>query len=128
MLAHSRRDGCSGSSQPGSLYYPDSLPFASFDLSQFQGAWENVTHLAPIVRTRIVDTKVVIGDIAAEYDHVFSQVICNGQVPWTEYSNLDQCLQAERGNEMGLGEPLMRLGIVGNTEVQEQEISPPRQS
>lgn len=93
------------------------------DLSRFRRAWENVTRLVPIIRTRIVDTKVAITDIAVDYDHAFFQVIVSGNVPWTEYSDLDKCLQAERGNGMGLGEPLMRLGIVGKTSSQEQQSS-----
>jgi amino acid adenylation domain-containing protein len=93
------------------------------DLSRFQRAWENVTRAAPIIRTRIVDTKMALGDVAVDYDHVFSQVIFSGQVPWTEYSDLDECLKSERGNGMGLGEPLMRLGIVGKAKSQEQQRS-----
>ncbi|KAJ5157219.1 uncharacterized protein N7482_008319 [Penicillium canariense] len=91
------------------------------DLFRFQRSWEKVTQSVPIVRTRIVDTKMAIGDIAADYDHAFSQVIVSGDVPWTEYSDLDKCLQAERGNGMGLGEPLMRLGIVGKDKSKEQQ-------
>lgn len=93
------------------------------DLSRFQCAWENVTHAAPIIRTRIVDTKMALGDVAVDYDHVFSQVIFSGQVPWTEYSDLNECLKAERGCGMGLGEPLMRFGIVGKAKLQEQQKS-----
>lgn len=93
------------------------------DLARFQRAWENVTRSAPIIRTRIVDTKIAIGDIAIGYDHAFSQVIFDGNVPWTEYSDLDECLKDERGNGMGLAEPLMRLGIVGKPKSQEQQTS-----
>jgi amino acid adenylation domain-containing protein len=93
------------------------------DLSRFRRVWENVTRSAPIIRTRIVDTKMALGDVAVDFDHAFSQVIFSGQVPWTEYSDLDACLKAERGNGMGLGEPLMRLGIVGKAKSQEQQTS-----
>ncbi|KAJ5965380.1 hypothetical protein N7481_012094 [Penicillium waksmanii] len=92
------------------------------DLSRFRDVWDNVTRSAPITRTCIVDTKLTIGDIGVNYDHSFSQVVLNGQVPWTEYSELEQCLQAERRNGMALGEPFMRLGIVGQAK-QEQQTS-----
>ncbi|KAJ6125083.1 hypothetical protein N7471_012400 [Penicillium samsonianum] len=93
---------------------------SGMDLSRFHDAWENLTRSSPIIRTRIVDTKMAVGDIAVNYDHAFSQVILSGPMQWTEYSDLDQCLQAERGNGMGLGEPLMRLSIVGQQRSQQQ--------
>lgn len=54
---------------------------AGVDLCRFQRAWENVTRSAPIIRTRIVDTKVGLEDIVVSYDHAFSLVIFAGKVP-----------------------------------------------
>ncbi|RAK90679.1 acetyl-CoA synthetase-like protein [Aspergillus costaricaensis CBS 115574] len=79
------------------------------DMNRFREAWENVLASTPIIRTRIVDL------MSMGIQQTFAQVVLKGPgfvVPWSRYSNLQECLRCERGSGMALGEPLFRVGVV----------------
>lgn len=71
------------------------------DLDRFRAAWEDALVHNEILRTRIVQVATQ-GSL---------QVVLKPHAEWSAGSNLQQYLEAERGQILGYGDPLCRYGI-----------------
>jgi len=78
---------------------------SSIDLDRFQAALEALATVTPIMRTRIL-----VDEEAQESR--FLQVVVRRQLSWEHSSDLDQYLAGDRGKEIELGKPLLRLALV----------------
>ncbi|PVH96199.1 acetyl-CoA synthetase-like protein [Periconia macrospinosa] len=73
------------------------------DIQRFQGAWERVVLVTPILRTRIVDL----------HKQGLVQVVIDAQVDWTTGQDLDSILKIQKETvSMGLGTPLTAFALV----------------
>lgn len=74
------------------------------DADLFRSAWEKVSEMAVIMRTRIV---------AGDDGQVSTQVVVREPLPWsTVSSDLDTYLSQDEPNPMGVGRSLMRFTVV----------------
>ncbi|EFQ98080.1 N-(5-amino-5-carboxypentanoyl)-L-cysteinyl-D-valine synthase [Nannizzia gypsea CBS 118893] len=75
------------------------------DIRRFKRVWDQVVAMNPILRTRIVSLP----------NYGVVQVVLDEEVQWIFESTLDQFRQHATHGElrMGLGEPLIRFGIIG---------------
>ncbi|CAH0027398.1 unnamed protein product [Clonostachys rhizophaga] len=67
------------------------------DLPRFRYAWEEVTRRLPILRTRIVHTRLGL-----------VQVVVKEKVQWGESADLDEYLERDKLDSMSLNRPLVR--------------------
>uniref|UniRef100_A0A0B7KPS8 Carrier domain-containing protein n=1 Tax=Bionectria ochroleuca TaxID=29856 RepID=A0A0B7KPS8_BIOOC len=73
---------------------------ADTDLPRFRYAWEEVTRRLPILRTRIVHTRLGL-----------VQVVVKENIQWGESVDLDDYLERDKLDSMGLNRPLIRYAI-----------------
>nr|BDD69315.1 nonribosomal peptide synthetase gene [Verruciconidia persicina] len=77
------------------------------DLDRFMKAWETLIVNTPILRTRIID-------FSGEQRLV--QVVLKEETKWNHYDSPETLLAADKQFPMGLGTPLVRLGLVDGSE------------
>ncbi|KAJ5780658.1 AMP-dependent synthetase/ligase [Penicillium paradoxum] len=87
---------------------------SSTDVDRFKHAWEELAHIVPILRTRIVD-------IPGEG---FVQVVIKEPVTWSSASSVEEYLNRDRELPMGLGTPLMRCGLFSSKTHRETASAP----
>ncbi|RAH82405.1 amino acid adenylation, partial [Aspergillus japonicus CBS 114.51] len=78
------------------------------DLDRFQDAWRTLVAVMPILRTRIV--------VGSESATALHQVVLDEEIVWHHSSSLEDYLRADQQEEMGLGTPLARYGLVNDQE------------
>jgi amino acid adenylation domain-containing protein len=78
------------------------LTSAGIDTDRFCASWDQVVELAPILRTRICNTKSK-GSL---------QVVCKEPIEWLTGTDLDDYLAQDRIRPMAFGERLARYAIV----------------
>lgn len=86
---------------------------SSIDIERFKGAWERVVTAIPILRTRIIDLP----------DRGLVQAVIKSQDCWTEMKSIDDFINQETQNEMGLGRALMRCGLFSTSSEQDAHIT-----
>ncbi|KAK8130644.1 Amino acid adenylation [Apiospora kogelbergensis] len=94
--------------QPGKFVMQKILNLSpDLNIKAFRDAWEAVCWDTPILRTRIIHDEATMG---------FLQVVVQEGVPWHEATDLGSYLEADQGRPMGIGQPLVRFGLVKNEE------------
>ncbi|KAH0592368.1 Nonribosomal Peptide Synthetase [Metarhizium humberi] len=79
---------------------------SNIDISRFRNAWEEVVRSLPILRTRII-----------EHDSLgLLQAVTDENISWIETSGLDDYLEADRQQIMGVGQPFARYALVGESD------------
>ena len=78
------------------------LTSAGIDVDKFRAAWDRLVEMAPILRTRICNTKSK-GSL---------QVVCKEPVEWHTSDSLSSYLEQDRSRQMAFGERLARYAIV----------------
>ncbi|EAQ87858.1 hypothetical protein CHGG_04477 [Chaetomium globosum CBS 148.51] len=74
------------------------------DVDRFRSAWEKVSEMAIMLRTRI---------IAGDGAQAGTQVVIRESLPWsTVSSDLETYLSQDEPDSMGVGRPLMRFAVV----------------
>ncbi|MCJ1261333.1 hypothetical protein MMC22_001197 [Lobaria immixta] len=81
------------------------LPAADIDLNKFRAAWEHIFKRAPILRTRICDTK----------SSGSMQVVLRESVEWLSGDDLDLYLAQDRATNMTFGGRLARYAIISGS-------------
>ena len=81
------------------------LPDASIDLDRFRAAWVHISECAPILRTRICDTKA----------GGFVQVVLKEPIDWLSGTDLNLYLEQDRATDMKLGGHLARYAIISDS-------------
>ncbi|KAF1345649.1 hypothetical protein BDV97DRAFT_401047, partial [Delphinella strobiligena] len=71
------------------------------DISRLRDAWQSVAKIAPILRTRIVETT-----------RATLQVVVDEEMEWVDQASLQEYLQEDTRHFMGLGSRLCRLALV----------------
>ncbi|KAE8555139.1 hypothetical protein EYB25_003687 [Talaromyces marneffei] len=82
---------------------------SSVDIERFKRAWEKVVVTIPILRTRIIDLP----------GRGLLQVVIKPGDCWTEMKDIEDFVEQETRNEMGLGCPLMRCGLFSTSSTQD---------
>ncbi|CAO2650499.1 Nn.00g017910.m01.CDS01 [Neocucurbitaria sp. VM-36] len=94
------------------------VPLASdIDIARLHAAWDQIAQDIPILRTRISDTKTTSTTTSK-----LVQSVIKGDIPWSEYSEKDECLLRERDKGQGLGQPLLRVAIAQSSEYEKSLI------
>lgn len=75
------------------------------DVELFESSWNHAASLLPIMRTRIVDTKLGL-----------MQVVLRGTPSWAETGSLAEYLRRDREKPMSIGDPLVRYAWVRSSE------------
>jgi amino acid adenylation domain-containing protein len=74
---------------------------SSIDIERFKRSWERVVATIPILRTRIIDLP----------GRGLVQVMIKPGECWTEIKDIEDFIDQEMQNQMGLGSALMRCGL-----------------
>lgn len=82
----------------------------SVDIERFRRAWERVIIATPILRTRIIDLP----------GRGLVQVVIKSQGCWAEVKSIEDFIDQETQNEMGLGCALMRCGLFSTSSKEDQ--------
>jgi amino acid adenylation domain-containing protein/non-ribosomal peptide synthase protein (TIGR01720 family) len=77
------------------------------DIQRFKAAWEQLTELTPVLRTRIV-----LGDKGTAL-----QVVIRESIRWLEEPDLENYLAADQIKTMGYGSPLARYALIGSGDI-----------
>ncbi|CRG90801.1 Nonribosomal peptide synthetase 8 [Talaromyces islandicus] len=74
----------------------------SIDIDRFCAAWQTMTDISPILRTRIL-----LG-----VDSQSLQVVVKGPIQWTRGPNLEDYITQDQTSGISLGNPLVRYGLI----------------
>ncbi|KAL9588991.1 MAG: hypothetical protein Q9203_002206, partial [Teloschistes exilis] len=91
--------------QPGSYIKQSIYDVVGFDtMEELRSAWNAVVDANVILRTRLIHVD----------RHGTIQVVLKRPAEWTTHVNVEMYLADSSIKQMGLGEPLVRLGFIGN--------------
>ncbi|KAJ3544059.1 hypothetical protein NM208_g3252 [Fusarium decemcellulare] len=90
------------SKRPGAYVMQNSINLSDISVNRFRQAWENVVATLPILRTMIIHHPNL----------GLLQLVSNKVGKWSEATNLDAYVKADRAESMDIGRPLSRHAIV----------------
>ncbi|KAL5084629.1 hypothetical protein Trisim1_011538 [Trichoderma cf. simile WF8] len=97
--------------QPGAYVWQKVLKISSeVDLHMFREAWEQTVHMTPVLRTRIVQHEQI----------GLLQVVLKDGIKWNQADDLDDYLQQDQSQLMGLDQPLARYALICDASTQQR--------